>query len=287
MFLSPALPLRLLDARAPRTRLFRFPLINLSASCRISDAEEARWRRRLIPDPNNWPPGHILGLFLKNGEANLLIMDIYSQAAEEFKNSQISIGELHNCLIPPRALTADWLQLPLSSADVSSSSAESSVNQTLEFVVDEARAVGANQLEQSNRSKVKRKARNDLKDLPTYEELKTVYNPSRQHLDTFMKRTFNFPGLEQLILQRVQYRLFISRASPTPFDPVSRGKRSRLADSYSSRRPARHQVRQGHKQHRVPTAAFSRAPRAVSHRFRSAKLKGQRLKAVPQTISLC
>lgn len=177
---------------------FEFPLINLSASCRISDVEEARWRRRLIPDPNNWPPGHILGLFLKKGEANLLFMDIYSQAAEEFKNSQISIGELHNCLIPPRALAADWLPLPLSSADVSSSSAESSVNQTLEFVVDEARAVGANQLEQSNRSKVKRKARDDL---PTYEQLKTAYNPSRQHLDIFMKRTFNFPGLEQLILK--------------------------------------------------------------------------------------
>ena len=45
------------------------------------------------------------------------------------------------------------------------------------------------------------KANDDVNDLPTLEQLQTSYDPTVQHLDSFMMRHFFFPALEELILK--------------------------------------------------------------------------------------
>ena len=122
----------------------------------------------------------------------------------------VSLGELLTRFIPARATPADAQPLTFEFASPVGQLAESLFTRV---ILDESKqnpitkiecneTGGASAMDISDLSaKTTHKANDDVNDLPTLEQLKTSYDPTVQHLDSFMMRHFFFPALEELILK--------------------------------------------------------------------------------------
>lgn len=162
-------------------------------------------------------------------------IDIYREALEEFesRHRHLSLGELWSRLIPTRVVPNVQPSTALTSAVQSTASAcpvphqaESSTSTSFSLLPPAAKgsrparheeeteeqsddsdeheergAAGPSQGSEPFEERAPRVHVN-VEDLPTYEELLRDYDPTTQHLDSFIRRTFDFPALEELILTK-------------------------------------------------------------------------------------
>lgn len=192
---------------------FKFPLINFCADYRVTRndnlLQRLPWTSWIVADEDPR-----VGLFRHP--------DIYLRSLAHLEHS-LPLCQLQPQLIPPRATLTYWFPSPLlhtsacaaehlCDTDSRSTSAAPDDKDLYQcpilFFEKRVRAGPANACSQeaSNRSdKLTLISNADLKLLPTLEQLLRDYDPTVQHLDSFMARTFNFPALEELILKNCRY----------------------------------------------------------------------------------
>lgn len=143
--------------------------------------------------------------------------DIYQQALEDFDSTQ-TLGELQSRLIPPRASPTDachhfhsrppvlwgnWFRLYRLALNVANHNTNTTSTTELEKC-DEANGARATSAVASDSDQ----QTIEYEDLPTLEQLVRDYDPSVQHLDSFMLRHFYFPALEELVLKNCVEQAF-------------------------------------------------------------------------------
>lgn len=156
--------------------------------------------------------------------------DIYEEIIEDFDASRISLSELRARFIPPRA-TAIAAPNTVSTSYSSSSAYSPAESQSAECEshtsmarLDESpqsslevsefdepcgtAASNGNRCSSVASADVDSTAHSSKEDekLPTLEQLLSDYNPTVQHLEPLMTRTFSLPALEELVLTNCKER---------------------------------------------------------------------------------
>ena len=128
---------------------------------------------------------------------------------------RLSLGELLTRFIPARATPADVPPLAFQPTGQLEQEAQLAVSLSTLFLLDDEtkqkslecnETAGANSSAASSMTSLQKqhKDSDDMNDLPTLEQLQSNYDPTVQHLDSFMMRTFYFPALEELVLKNCE-----------------------------------------------------------------------------------
>lgn len=138
--------------------------------------------------------------------------DHYEQILKDIDASRVSLTELQSQFIPARATTTR-IRVPRT---YSRSSLCLTNNSTIDQceVADASATAASNVLENQYQTHIHKSdaATVNQKELPSLEQLLRDYDPTEQHLDPLMTRTFYFPALEELFLKHCkEYRGSIPR----------------------------------------------------------------------------